>query len=65
MAPLPKIDSKGLRLAKAEGALRVSSVVGIRLEPPSLWFWEVSYAPCRPGCAYIGYGPCCHEIPHL
>lgn len=33
MATLPKIDSKGLRLAKSEGARRVSSVVNVRLQP--------------------------------
>lgn len=30
MAPLPKIDSEGLRAAKREGAARVSSVTRVR-----------------------------------
>lgn len=33
MVKLPKIDSEGLRIAKAEGALRVSSVVRFSKQP--------------------------------
>lgn len=31
----------------------------------SLWFWDVVIEPCKPGCAYRGYGACCNEIPKL
>jgi hypothetical protein len=59
MAELPKIDSEGLRLAKREGAARVSSVVNVsrqqtssclychvRVERPCLDSKQAGECPC-------------------